>query len=352
MKKLLAFLIVLIVAFSGYWFFAAGQIEQRARDFASQAAQNGWGDAEAVSVSGYPLRFDLTVRQPDIAPRGGRFGWHPDWIRLSAPSYAPNKITALMPDAQNLTLGGKPYTLKSDRPHAALNVALRSGLPLREASVSLERPQIASTNGEAFTNARNVDTTITAQSAQDGAIGAPDQVGQVITPAYAYHVDMVLNDLELPTGLLARLLKDAPLANRIEQIRLDATLGTKAPLDQNSLAVLPPVQTLRVDGLNLMWDGKVANATGALAINDAGQPEGELTFSTPDWKAWLEVAVQAGIIPQSRMFIVQGLLGQMVGDGDTQELSLPLTFRAGQMKLGPLPLGPAPVIQPSMVPAP
>ena len=60
----------------------------------------------------------------------------------------------------------------------------------------------------------------------------------------------------------------------------------------------------------------------------------------------LELATASGALPQSLAQTLESglsLIAQM--NGNPQTLDVPLTFRNGRTLLGPIPLGPAPVLR-------
>ncbi len=85
-------------------------------------------------------------------------------------------------------------------------------------------------------------------------------------------------------------------------------------------------------------------AKGALTFDAAGIPEGTVDLTVRDWRAALAIAVAAGMVPPG----VAGLAetaGTLLAGGQA-DLTAPLAFTAGQMRLGPVPLGPAPSFYP------
>ncbi|WP_339109297.1 DUF2125 domain-containing protein [Thioclava sp. GXIMD4216] len=346
MRKLVGLIIILGVIFGTYWVLMSRAIESRAKTLIASAEAGGWGSAQAVAVSGFPTKFTANFESPELTQPDGGFNWAAEYAQLNAGVFSPTSITMTLPEEADLGWAGHQFTLSNISNQLHVDLGLSSSLPLNAAKLVLDQPEIS---GEKIDFGAN-QISVTLNEAKSGAasIVDPSDAQSTLTPAHAYQVTANMDEVQIPLDALRKLLPDGaatdtPLADKIDQIHLNAAIGTATPLDNSSLARMPALQTLRIDNFTLDWDAKLVSAQGALTITETGQPEGEILLSTPDWEAWLEVAVDAGLIARNRVDMVKLLAGQMVDKSGL--LTLPLTFRAGQMKLGPLPLGKAPVIQ-------
>ena len=69
-------------------------------------------------------------------------------------------------------------------------------------------------------------------------------------------------------------------------------------------------------------------------------PEGTLTLDLRGWQSALRLAVSLGLLPVERLPLLSaGLAAMAEADGSA---SMDLVFADGQMRLGLVPLGPAP----------
>ncbi|WP_406870121.1 DUF2125 domain-containing protein [Thioclava sp. 'Guangxiensis'] len=346
MRKLVGLIIILCVVFGAYWMLVSREIETRAKALIAAAEAAGWGSAQAVAVGGFPTRFTANFESPELTQPDGGFSWSAEYAQLNAGVFRPTDITMNLPEEVDLGYAGHDFTLSNLSNRLDVSLGLAKTLPLNSAKLVLDQPEIS---GEKIDFGAN-QIVVSLQKAEDSAaaITDPNEADSTLTPAHAYKIGMDMDAVQIPLDVLSDLLPQAKaagsfLADQIDQIHLDGAVGTATPLDNSSLERAPALQTVKINDFTLDWDSKLVTAKGALTITETGQPEGEITLGTPDWQAWLGVAVDAGLIPRNRVDMVKLLVSQMAGKSG--ELELPLTIRAGQMKLGPIPLGEAPVIQ-------
>ena len=73
--------------------------------------------------------------------------------------------------------------------------------------------------------------------------------------------------------------------------------------------------------------------------------KGQITIKAKNWRDILKLAVASGAIPESMSGTLEDALGLIAGlAGNPKTLDIPLDFRNGRMLLGPVPIGPAPVL--------
>ena len=76
MRTIFTLVVVLAVAWCGYWFVGARFVQHGARTALAEARAQGYrAEATDLSVRGFPNRFDLTVTAPDFGDPATGFGW-------------------------------------------------------------------------------------------------------------------------------------------------------------------------------------------------------------------------------------------------------------------------------------
>ncbi|MDD8022941.1 MAG: DUF2125 domain-containing protein, partial [Paracoccaceae bacterium] len=159
----------------------------------------------------------------------------------------------------------------------------------------------------------------------------------------AYDLGLDLDQLDLPAGWLHQIAPQTQLPARVERLHLDATATLDAALDRAAPAAPPQLTALDLHAAQLDWGGRQLRADGAVQISATGQPEGTITFRSKDWQSWLALAGELGLIAPKQMPMLTGL-GAYLAQAQGGELAVPLAFQNGRMSLGPVPLGPAPVL--------
>jgi hypothetical protein len=91
----------------------------------------------------------------------------------------------------------------------------------------------------------------------------------------------------------------------------------------------------------------VLRAAGELEVDASGIPEGDLSIRAENWRDMIDMAVNAGLLPERMRGTAEGLLDVVAGlSGDPEVIDAELGFSNGRMFLGPLPLGRAPRLLP------
>lgn len=329
MRGLTLLAVVLAALYSGYWFLGARTVETQATAALQSLRDQGWQVRyDSLATRGFPSRFDtrvvdLAVTQP---PTGGpALRYEAPFVQAFALSYQPNRVILALPEVQTVTWG------------EALRVTLRSD-GLR-----------ASTRVSATTNVALQDTTVEsgpiAVETSQGAGGSANRLLLALRPApqaeTSYDGFAELIGLGFDAGLTARLDPQDKHPDQIDRIALDLRLRLDRPLDRH-LAAGPPARVEQVDirDLTLLWGDMQLRGSGMLEVNAQGQLVGELPLTARNWREMIEVWVNSGDIAAGVGDTYAKMLEGLSGGADT--VALPLIFGGGLMRLGIIPLGPAP----------
>ena len=125
---------------------------------------------------------------------------------------------------------------------------------------------------------------------------------------------------------------------------LDANLTFDAPWDRNAIESRRP-QVTAID-LRLMqanWGQLDLWAAGQLSVDDQGRASGEITLKAKNWREMLDLARQAGWVPEPLVPSIESGLNLVAGmSGSPKTLDAPLTFKDGAVSFGPFRIGTAP----------
>jgi len=320
MKKLIALVLVVAALWSGYWFIGTRALERGVRDWiAMQTAAGLEVRQDGLSVQGFPNRFDLTLMQPLLRDPVSGYGWTGEWLQSLMMGWKPWHVILVAPqDWVLLTpMGDIPVTAQSTEASLVL-VPGRNLLIDRFTLVSQSPAAVLPTGVLAATDLRVATRRLAEGSAKQ-------ELGVEISGLTG-------------TGQLA--------AAGTGYLRVDAVVGFSAP---PGLVVAEPrvvVETLEVKEARLDWGTASLAVTGSLAADAAGQAEGRLEVTLQGGPVLLPLAVAAGLVPQRLAPTVSAMVDRLQDSaGDGKPLVLPLTFQRGQMRLGIVPLGPAPFLR-------
>ena len=322
MRFLLWFVLVLGVLWAGYWFVGARMVRQGAEAWFAQAKAGGLvADTSGVSVAGFADRFDLTVNDVHLADPVSGWGWQAPFAQVLAMTWKPWHLIAALPHSQVVTVpDGQKVTIGSDRLMASLLLQPALNLAFRRAVVEGE--------GLALTSDRG--WTAKAEKAVLAAETDP-------TRANTLHLGADVTNLTPPAALKA--LPD--LGPMVSVLHLDGHVTLSQSIDRNLSN--PKVQAVGLTAVHVAWGALDLTAQGEIAPDAQGLASGVIDLRLKGWRSLPAVVVALGLLPQANAVTLQRGLEFFAKSGtDPEVIALPLTFKAGVMSLGPLPLGPAP----------
>ncbi|GHC11881.1 MULTISPECIES: DUF2125 domain-containing protein [Gemmobacter] len=325
MRVLIWIVLAAGLLYGGYWFVGARAAERGAEAALAQMQARGWQvQQKGVSIAGFPSRFDLTVTEPDLFDPVRGIGWQAPFAQVYSLSYSPWKLIAALPEDQVLTLPGQKVTIGSTRMRASLFMKPSGDLPLDRLDAVTEGISLRSDAGWAM------------------ALGSANLS---VIAGEGDQVQLALRGLEIvPDQAVTSALTGTDLPGQIARVDLLADVQLAAPILLRNPAP-PVVRKVNLTEANLVWGPVSAKAAGELVADPQGQAEGLITVTVDNWQTGLAAAEAAGLVPERFRVALRSMLSSLADQGgDANRLSLPLAMQSGRMMLGPLPLGPAPML--------
>jgi hypothetical protein len=324
MRALLWVTVLLVALWSGYWFVGKGAVERAATGFFETAPAQGLEAAhEGLVVRGFPNRFDLTVTEPRLADPATGLAWEAPFFQILSLSYRPWHVIAAFPPQQRLTVQGQALTLDSGKLQASVVVSPNTRLTLDR--TTLVGDALALSSATAGWTIHAQELRLASRSVAD--TGLRHQLG------------LEAKDLRPDQGMMSLL---PGLPGLIDSLRIDAELGLTAPIDRFAGQARPEIIDLALREARLIWGGLDLTARGEIALSD-GVPEGRVDITLRGWRLLVPMLVASGILRAELAPTVERMLETLaLQSGSAEDLALPLILAGGQMRLGPLPLGPAP----------
>lgn len=331
MRKLLVLLLLGTGLWWGYWFAGSSAVRTGVEQaFAEARAQGLTAERSGLTVAGFPNRFDLTVEGVTYADPAAGIGWQAPFAQIFAMTWKPWHIIAVLPPEQVVTLPGEAVTLVSEGLRASVRARPATDLPLAMAIVESGRFLARSDRGW---------TT--------GAERAVLSLGAAEGRPNAYDLSLDIADLAPDPALMAGLVPDGSLPPALEVIRLRATLSMTAPLDRHAGQTRPRLVALDLTDTLITWGALSATASGQVAPDDKGLAAGRIEITITNWRRIMPVLIASGAVRPELAQTVETMLASLAQQtGDPEVLKLPLVLENGWMTLGPVPLGPAPLLLP------
>ena len=329
MRKLLFLLVLGSVLWSGYWFVGSSALRRGAEQwFADQAAQGVTAEKTALSVVGFPNRFDLTVEGLRLADPQSGIGWDAPFAQVFAMTWKPWHIIAALPPEQVVTLPDQTISVTSEGFLASLRARPAMDVPL--AAVIVESGALMATSSQGWT--LGADRIVASVLAADGQPSA-------------YDLALDIAGLAPDPARMARLKAEAGLPATITTIQLRAVASLTAPLDRHAAETRPQLAALDLGQALVTWGDLSVTASGSIAPDTAGFAAGRIEIAVTNWEPLVPALVAAGVVKPELAPTVRNMLDALAKtSGEPGVLNVPLVLEDGWMSLGPLPLGPAPMM--------
>lgn len=331
MRKLIWLLAIAAALWSGYWYAGAQGIERGLARWLEARRAEGWqAEVAAIATRGYPLAFETELAGVALVDPGTGLGWEAPGFRFAAPAHAPMRVTAAWPATQRILTPRETIEIAAAGMRASLGLVAGRDLVLDTSEVALADLRLSS--DAQWTASLERGSLVTARSAEDPLAHDIRFAATRVEPAR-----FVLLALD-PTGRLPR---------EIAELDLDLRAGFDAPWDRHAIEDRRPQPTrLEIRRLKARWGAMEIEAAGTVTVDEGGMPEGSVTLRAVNWREMLEIARAGGWLPEELAPAVAQGLELLAGlSGSPRTIDAPLSFRGGIVALGPVPLGPAPVLR-------
>ncbi|MFN0115151.1 MAG: DUF2125 domain-containing protein [Paracoccaceae bacterium] len=314
----------LFLLYSAWWVLGSRAALWGAETALSDLRASGRGDFASVSVAGYPSRFDLTVDRPALANPGSGLAWSAPFLQVFALAYLPNRVIAVWPHEQTLTLGPETLRIRSDDMRASATLGLSRALPLDHLTFVAQGLRAEAAPGGGTLSATSLRFATRRSAGNAGAHDIALAAGGLLPGGFA-----------LP----------ATVAGKPAALRIDTSAAFSGPLDLNAAGGPPALTALTLNALDLTWGAVRLAGAGELTVTPSGHPDGRIDLTLADWRSGIAAAAALGLIRPELVPTWTNILAEISTSGpDPATVTLPLIFRGGLVFLGPLPLGPAPVL--------
>ncbi len=331
--KLLAFLIVLVLAGGAAWWMIAARAHEKGFEAWLDARRaEGWQAEAEVSIAGFPNRLDLTLRDVALADPQSGWAWSAPIFEIDNVIWDPTFYVATWPPEQTLAAPGARAMLRSETMKASFRAFRELRLPVER--VSFEGMRLA-LEAEAGWTAGAERLALHLRADPDAG------------PPNAYEFAGEAARLRLPDFLRARLDPAGALPQAVELASAQGRVALDRPLDRFALEGRKPGMThLSLKEARAEWGGLKLRVSGAAEADREGYAEGEFEIEAENWKDMIDAAEAAGALDATFAETLRtglGFVARLAGKGD--RLNVSLVFSGGRARIGPIPVGDAPVMR-------
>ena len=303
--------------------------------------------ADSVQPLRAPPALGVTVEAPRIG--SGAQGIGAERAQVLVNPLSPLTLRLDLPEALTLTLGGHDHALTGQDIDGVLAFSPLHGRTVKRAEM---RGSDLALDGQPLARAADLRVELNRLG-----FGAPRAARA------AYRVSASLDEVT-PQALSPLVPTLAGLGGAIS-VQGGAVLWLDAPVRPDS-ARMPMVIGAQTEGIDLLLGGQALRVIGRIAPDAAGLAEGQVALYARDAGAVLDVLAAAGLLPTGARPLVEAGLSRLAradieapsDQGPAMpppaegELRLLLTMADGRMSIGPVPIGPAPMLMPAGQAAP
>lgn len=336
MARLSAALIAVIALWAlwALWWPVAAALERRATLgwFEAQRTAGWQAEATEVRVSGFPMTYTRRITAPVVADPAGGWAWEGDALELTRarhPELSEQGTMVTLPPVQNLRTPWQALSIAADSATATF---------------------IEGNDGDRFERAMaEVNAVRIVSDAEWDAALDTGTLSAAADPAMPETMRLTLSASGLtPPSRIADALSEADLAPRsIERLEAEADVTFDRTWTMSALETArPQPRRIALRNAGVRWGELTLRVAGTIDVDAAGVPSGELLIKATNWREILAASVASGVIPEGVAAGIEGTLGLMSRlAGSSETLDVPLTLDDGRAKLGPLPVGQAPVLR-------
>ena len=327
MKRLFILFVVLGVLGGISWGVASIAMQTAATRWLEARQAEGWvANAADVSVAGFPLAFETTFTGLELADPETGLAWSAPDFQLEQQVFRLDQLGARFPASQIIASPLERLTLTSASMTASLDVRPTANFALDGAQADLTELHVTSSLG--WTLSLENAGLIVERMAED----------------HLYQINLTATELFPPEAIRARLDPASVLPERIALLQANTRARFDAPWDLTAIEVArPQLSELEIEDITATWGDMLFRTTGTLEVTAGGVPEGDLAVRAENWRAMVDLAENAGLLPARIRPTAEAMLQVLAGmNGSEDNIDATLSFSNGRVFLGPLPLGPAP----------
>ena len=328
MKRLLLVILVAALGWSGFWFIGAQSLRNNISLWFENRQDTGWiAIYRAVSVRGFPNRFDTNFTNLELADPSTGWAWSVDFFQLFSLSYKPTHLIAVWPPQQKLSTPNSKLAIGSADMRASLVVDDPKSLALDRSSFIAKDLTVT-----------NADQTGVRASLISLALQRRDLA------THSYQIALSAEGLGPLEETRKKIDPSTMLPSYLQLLKADMTIAFDRPWDRSALEALRPQPTaIDLHLAQATWGVLDLKIAGKLAVDAAGWPSGDVTVKASQWREILELTRSAGQLPDHVIDLTEKALAFLARlKGQDSSLDLTLTLKGQQIFFGPIAIAPAP----------
>lgn len=315
-----------IAGYGGYWLWMSGEIRNAADNWVSARQAEGYVISyDSLTVRGFPFRFTVTTKAPDILAPQEDGGWRMAMPQLSASALPYNLshwIVAFDSPAEiDLPGADGSEALLATAANARISLASSRAGTVRAGAELEDFRLIERGNGEVLVE--TLEALVLS-----GEVEADDRL----------RLRLEIRGLELGPRQLDALTA-AAFGRRVELLRTDTTFTHWSALaeDANLESWSAIGGRAEIAMADLRWGNARLGGEGSLGVDSLLRPEGRLSVLVSEPESLVNALVSGGVVAASDGDALR--LALMMAPRREEGVALPFRFQQGGIFLGPVRIG-------------
>ncbi len=330
-SRILWMVAIFAVGWSAWWGWGAWQAKHGLESWLEARREAGWqAEWDALEIRGFPTRIDRTLTGVTLANTEAGWVWTAPFVQILGLNYQKDHVILVWPDAMEIQTPYQRVAIRGDALRGSVTFLPGPARELAEATLVFEGLELVSDAGWTSSS----DEMRLASRPTEARPGRRD-------------IGLEILGLKPRSALIERLSGAGLVPAEVETLRADLSVGFDRPWDRLALETTrPQPREIEIREIAVKWGELELRVAGDLELDAAGVVSGEVMVKSTNWRDMLELVRRSGVVPDSLIDpVLSGLelLSGLAGRSDT--LDIPLSFSNGRTRLGPVPLGPAPVIR-------
>ena len=333
---------IAVIAYTTYWFVAAGEIEGRIAEWAEhQRARGMTVEAGAPQVSGYPLQFEVSLNHPSVDNSAKGWAWRGDELTASFRPWRFDKFDLKFHGQNDMRYfdGDSWHDIQGRVEDGSAWLQLDGEQRVENLLLDLKQITVAGPwGGDSVYVARLRARAEQLAETKFTSDAAPDPF-EIATAAIEFE------GVKLPLGV------GDEMGDAIEFLNFELSLlGPFPPGETNSSvkAWRDGGGTVELNSFRVRWGPLGFESAGTIALDGEMRPIGALTADITGYGDVIDALIMSNMIPLGDGFLAKVAFNMMADkpeDGGPPVLrSVPVTAQDGGLFVGPVAVARMPAI--------